>query len=84
MLIRVDGVQSNRTLGGKKPKPLLEDNKGGTTTVDQSGYHVKRQEFESEYDNDAESPLADMDFKDNDHETDRELKLRILRIYLSR
>lgn len=79
-----DGVQSNRTLGGKKPKPLLEDNKGGTTTVDQSGYHVKRQEFESEYDNDAESPLADMDFKDNDHETDRELKLRILRIYLSR
>jgi len=52
--------------------------------VDQSGYHAKRQEFEPEYDNDAELQLADMEFKDNDHETDRELKLRMLHIYISR
>lgn len=83
-MIRTDGAQSNRTLGGKKPKPLVEDNKGGTNGVDQSGYHAKRQEFEPEYDNDAELPLADMEFKDNDHETDRELKLRMLHIYISR
>lgn len=79
-----DGAQSNRTLGGKKPKPLVEDNKGGTNGTDQTGYHAKRQEFEPEYDNEAEHPLADMEFKDNDHETDRELKLRMLHIYISR
>ncbi|XP_024363193.1 transcriptional adapter ADA2 isoform X3 [Physcomitrium patens] len=79
-----DGAQSNRTLGGKKPKPLAEDNKGGITSTDQTGYHAKRQEFEPEYDNEAEHQLADMEFKDNDHETDRELKLRMLHIYISR
>lgn len=49
-----------------------------------SGYNAKRQEFEVEYDNDAEQLLADMEFKENDSEAERELKLRILRIYSKR
>lgn len=49
-----------------------------------SGYNPKRQEFDPEYDNDAEQSLAEMEFKENDSEADRELKLRVLRIYLSR
>lgn len=79
-----DGGQSNRSIGGKKPKPLLEGSKDGTTYLDQSGYNPKRREFDPEYDNDAELPLAEMEFKETDTETDRELKLRMLHIYLSR
>lgn len=79
-----DGGQSNRSIGVKKPKPLLEDSKAGTTILDQSGYNPKRQEFDPEYDNDAELPLAEMEFKENDTDADHELKLRMLHIYLSR
>lgn len=84
MWICIDGLQSNRSIGGKKPKPLVEDSKGGTNGSDQTGYNAKRQDFEPEYDNEAEQQLADMEFKDNDTETDRELKLRMLHIYISR
>lgn len=46
-----------------------------------SGYNYKRQEFEIEYDNDAEQILADMEFHDTDTDGDRELKLRVLHVY---
>ncbi|KAH9318338.1 hypothetical protein KI387_020107, partial [Taxus chinensis] len=72
---------TNRSIGGKKPKPSGEDCQ---PLLELSGYNPKRQEFEPEYDNDAELPLAEMEFKDNDSETDRELKLRMLHIYNSR
>lgn len=72
---------TNRSIGGKKPKTSGED---GSPLLELSGYNPKRQEFDPEYDNDAELPLAEMEFKDNDSETDHELKLRMLRIYLSR
>lgn len=49
-----------------------------------SGYNSKRQEFEVEFDNDAEQLLADMEFKDTDSNGDRELKLRVLHIYSKR
>lgn len=49
-----------------------------------SGYNPKRHEFDPEYDNDAEQLLADMEFKDADTEEERELKLRVLRIYAKR
>ncbi|KAL2632549.1 hypothetical protein R1flu_004028 [Riccia fluitans] len=71
---------SNRSVGGKKPKS--EDNKGSPEMA--PGYLPKRHEFDPEYDNDADLLLAEMEFKDNDIETDRELKLRILHIYLAR
>ena len=48
------------------------------------GYNPKRQEFEAEYDNDAEQLLADMEFKETDTEAERELKLWVLRIYSRR
>lgn len=58
--------------------------KNGTSLLDTSGYNPKRQEFDIEYDNDAEQLLAEMEFKDTDTEDERELKLRILRIYSKR
>ncbi|KAH7294687.1 hypothetical protein KP509_27G013600 [Ceratopteris richardii] len=79
-----DGGQSNRSIGVKKPKPLLDGTEDGTTYLDQSGYNPKRREFDKEYDNDAELPLAEMEFKETDTEIDHELKVRMLHIYLSR
>nr|CAD1841593.1 unnamed protein product [Ananas comosus var. bracteatus] len=71
----------DRSVGVKKPKYSGEE---GPSVAELSGYNPKRQEFDPEYDNDAEKSLAEMEFKENDSETDRELKLRVLRIYLSR
>ncbi|KAJ7514548.1 hypothetical protein O6H91_23G049200 [Diphasiastrum complanatum] len=76
--------QSNRSLGGKKPKPSTDESKAGISDGETSSYNPKREEFDPEYDNDAEAPLAEMEFKDNDTDADRELKLRMLHIYLSR
>ncbi|XP_074557947.1 transcriptional adapter ADA2-like isoform X1 [Curcuma longa] len=77
---KVEGSFTDRTVGVKKPKYSGEEG----PTIIESGYNQKRQEFDPEYDNDAEQALADMEFKENDSETERELKLRVLRIYLSR
>lgn len=70
-----------RNFGGKKPKSLKDD---GSSLMKLSGYIPKRQEFDPEYDNDAEQLLADMEFKENETEEERELKLRVLRIYSKR
>ncbi|WOL07682.1 transcriptional adapter ADA2 isoform X2 [Canna indica] len=77
---KVEDSYMDRTIGVKKPKHSGEEG----PTITESGYNYKRQEFDPEYDNDAEQALADMEFKENDSETERELKLRVLHIYLSR
>eukprot|EP00268_Persea_americana_P032310 TRINITY_DN3172_c0_g1_i1.p1 TRINITY_DN3172_c0_g1~~TRINITY_DN3172_c0_g1_i1.p1 ORF type:complete len:597 (-),score=135.98 TRINITY_DN3172_c0_g1_i1:296-2086(-) len=85
--IKVEGLtaaeetQIDRSVGGKKPKNSGDD---GPSMTELSGYNPKRQEFDPEYDNDAEQMLAEMEFKDTDNEAERELKLRVLRIYCSR
>lgn len=71
----------NRSIGGKKPKYIVDE---GPSLTELSGYNPKRQEFDPEYDNDAEHLLADMEFKEADSETERNIKLRILQIYASR
>ncbi|CAN1260105.1 Transcriptional adapter ADA2b [Linum perenne] len=68
---------TERSSKGKKPNCPAD----GPSLVDLSGYNSKRREFDPEYDNDAEQLLAEMEFKDNDTEEERELKLRVLRIY---
>ena len=49
--------------------------------ADLAGYMPLRGDFDVEHDNDAELILADMEFMDSDHPTERELKLRIIDIY---
>ncbi|XP_074357567.1 transcriptional adapter ADA2-like isoform X2 [Apium graveolens] len=71
----------DRSVGEKKPRISGDE---GPTLTELSGYNSKRQEFEIEYDNDAEQLLADMEFKDTDTDAEREIKLRILRIYSKR
>lgn len=77
-----NGVKiEERTFGEKKPRTSVEE---GPTMTELSGYNAKRQEFEIEYDNDAEQLLADMEFKEADTDVEREIKLRVLRIYSKR
>jgi transcriptional adapter 2-alpha len=45
------------------------------------GFMPLRQDFEVEYENDAELLLADMEFSPDDHPSERELKLQVIRIY---
>lgn len=71
----------DRSVGEKKLRTSTEE---GPSITELSGYNFKRQEFEVEYDNDAEQLLADMEFKDADTDPERELKLRVLRIYSKR
>ncbi|XP_057506712.1 transcriptional adapter ADA2-like isoform X1 [Actinidia eriantha] len=70
-----------RSIGEKKPRTSGDED---PSMKELSGYNSKRQEFEIEYDNDAEQLLADMEFKDTDSDAERELKLRVLRIYSKR
>ncbi|KAJ7964702.1 Transcriptional adapter [Quillaja saponaria] len=78
---KVEESQADRSIGEKKPKISGDD---GPSMTELSGYNFKRQEFEIEYDNDAEQVLADMEFKDTDTDAERELKLRVLHIYNKR
>ncbi|DBB01426.1 TPA: hypothetical protein ACH3X1_000090 [Trebouxia sp. C0004] len=49
-----------------------------------AGFHIKRQEFEPEYDNEAEMIVADMEFRDDDTEEDIQEKVRVIDIYNTR
>ncbi|KAL7102525.1 hypothetical protein ACP275_08G125300 [Erythranthe tilingii] len=79
--VKVEEFHSDRSIGEKKPRTSGDE---GVSMKELSGYNSKRQEFEVEYDNDAEQLLADMEFKETDTDTERELKLRVLHIYLKR
>ena len=46
-----------------------------------NGYMPRREEYDVEFDNDAENLLGDMDIGEKDTSADRELKLAVLRIY---
>ncbi|XP_015938035.1 transcriptional adapter ADA2b [Arachis duranensis] len=79
--VKVEEYQSDRSIGEKKPKL---SGKVEPSVTELSGYSFKREEFEIEYDNDAEQVLADMEFKDIDTESEREMKLHVLHIYSRR
>jgi transcriptional adapter 2-alpha len=56
--------------------PRLEGN-----SAEMTGFNAKRGEFDPEYDNEAELPLADMDFRKEDTAEERALKLRMVEVY---
>ena len=49
--------------------------------ADLPGFMPLREDFDIEYENDAENLLADMEFSTDDHPSERDLKLQIIRIY---
>ncbi|CAI0559228.1 unnamed protein product [Linum tenue] len=76
--VKLEESLADRSIGEKKPRGLAEE---GPSLTELSGYNFKRQEFEVEYDNDAEQMLADMEFKETDTDYERQLKLQVLHIY---
>lgn len=80
-LLKMEDHMSGRSFGGNKPKSAKIE---APSLPDSGGYNAKRQEFDPEYDNDAEQLLADMEFKETDTEEEHDLKLRVLRIYSKR
>ncbi|KAJ0233013.1 Transcriptional adapter ADA2b [Hirschfeldia incana] len=81
--VKVEDTQkeshADRSFGGKKPATP-----GNSSLVELSSYNHKREEFDPEYDNDAEQLLAEMEFKQNDTPEEKKLKLRVLRIFSKR
>ncbi|QCD79213.1 transcriptional adapter 2-alpha [Vigna unguiculata] len=77
--VKVEG--ESRSIGEKKPKLSGEDR---LSITELSGYSFKREEFDVEYDNDAEQVLADMEFKNTDTEAEHQMKLHVLHIYSKR
>ncbi|KAJ4847690.1 Transcriptional adapter ada2 [Turnera subulata] len=77
-VVKVEDPHMDRGFKGKKP---VASGNEGPSLMELSGYNAKRREFDPEYDNDAEQLLAEMEFKDTDTEEEREIKLRVLRIY---
>ncbi|KAH7530044.1 hypothetical protein JRO89_XSUnG0027300 [Xanthoceras sorbifolium] len=75
-----DPQQQRSSKGKKKVSSKAE----GPSLAERSGYNSKRHEFDQEYDNDAEQMLAEIEFKDTDTADERELKLRMIRIYTKR
>lgn len=71
---------SGKNVDNIQPKSSKDE---GRSLMELSGYNEKRQEFDLEYDNDAELLLADMEFKETDTLEEHELKLRVLHIYSS-
>ena len=60
------------------------DERHSGNVAELTGYNVKRDEFDPEYDIDAELPLAEMEFRDTDTDLDKQLKLRMLEVYNKR
>ncbi len=53
----------------------------GNAAVVLPGYHVKRQEFDVEFDDNAELSLADLEFLGDETAAELELKMEVLRMY---
>eukprot|EP01087_Luapelamoeba_hula_P020969 TRINITY_DN7247_c0_g1_i1.p1 TRINITY_DN7247_c0_g1~~TRINITY_DN7247_c0_g1_i1.p1 ORF type:complete len:529 (-),score=97.99 TRINITY_DN7247_c0_g1_i1:25-1590(-) len=67
---------------GKKIKTKKHHNVSQpVANPDQAGYMPKRQEFETEWDNDIEFLIADLVFEDTDTQEETEMKHKMLDIY---
>lgn len=75
--------QSGRKVG-KSLARTAEGPDGEKVLIEETGYNAKRDEFDPEFDNDAELVLAEMEFKESDSPADREVKLRLIDIYNKR
>ncbi len=73
--------------GAPIPAPKFKDRNEALQRIaqlpgaDLPGYMPLREDFEIEYENDAETMLADMEFSPDDHPSEIELKLQVIRIY---
>lgn len=70
------------TAGGKStPAGVDPANHVMLSEAQQTGYHLKRNEFDPEYDHEAEHIIAELDFPENEDEETVAKKLRLIDIY---
>jgi hypothetical protein len=67
------GASNSASSSSSNPAPIV--------TSDLPGFLPLREDFDVEHENDAENLLADMEFSPDDHVSERELKLQVIRIY---
>ncbi|KAL0050679.1 hypothetical protein WJX82_004874 [Trebouxia sp. C0006] len=79
-----EGVVSGRAAPNAANASQALNKKAAHEVVALAGFHIKRQEFEPEYDNEAEMIVADMEFRDDDTEEDIQEKVRVIDIYNTR
>jgi hypothetical protein len=65
-------------------KQEIKDKNATLPGSDLAGFLPLRQDFDVEHENDAELLLADMEFLPDEHPSERELKLQVIRIYNSK
>ncbi|CAE7832749.1 ADA2, partial [Symbiodinium sp. KB8] len=66
---------------GSGAAAAADDHAAQVVDPDISGFLPLRGDFEVEWDNDAELMLADMEFREGEHPTETELKLKVVEIY---
>lgn len=67
--------------GGGKKKDEARERLATLPGADLPGFMPLREDFEVEYENDAEQVLANMDFNPDDHPSEIALKLQVINIY---
>ena len=67
---------------GNERRKITHEKKGIVSNI--LGYMPKREDFEIQYDNDAEIILAEMEFMEEDTEEEREQKFKVIEIYNKR
>lgn len=75
---------ANKSLAGAAGNAVTEGAPVAMAESQQSGYHIKRNEFEIEYDHEAENLIADLEFGEDDTPEQVEEKLRLIEIYNKR
>lgn len=66
---------------GKLSEAAVRERLATLPGADLPGFMPLREDFDVEYENDAEEVLANMEFNPDDHPSETELKLSVLRIY---
>jgi transcriptional adapter 2-alpha len=77
-------ISSSKEKGGGREKlyeSQIRERIAQLPGADLPGYMPLRGDFDYEYENDAEVLLADMEFEEDDHPSERELKLQVIKIY---
>lgn len=69
-------------VGGKGP--AIPNSTVALSEAQQTGYHAKRDEFDPDYDNEAECIVADLDFNPTDTPEEEAHKLNLITIYNKR
>ena len=80
IVVRDDGIKQS-SYAKQKDKDQIREKLSALPGSDLPGFIPLREDFDVEFENDAELILADMEFSPDDHPSEKELKLQVIKIY---